>query len=738
MNSTGQPLNRVDGVRKVTGTATFSAEHKIPRLAHAVLVMSTIANGRISAVDSVDAERMRGVIAVLTHKNAPRLPSAGKAAAGQPPAGRVLNLLQDDRVHYNNQPVALVVAETLEQAADAARHVRLGYQAEQATIDFEKAKLQPVDPKKAKDGPADTNRGNLDAGIAAAAAQIDVAYRTPMEHHNPMEPHATIAVWEGDHLTLYDSTQYVTGDRNAVAKTLGIAPDKVRVVCPYVGGGFGCKGSTWSHVVLTAMAARRAGRPVKLVLDRPQMFGPVGGRPNTEQRMLLAAGKDGALTAVRHNVLASTSFQEDWLETAALVTRMMYAAPNQQTTHRLARLNIGTPTFMRAPGEATGSFALECAMDELAYEMKVDPIDLRLRNYAQEDPEKHKPWSSNALRECYRVGAERFGWARRDPRPLSMRDGSTLIGMGMASATYPANRSAAKASARLLPDGGAVVRSGTQDLGTGTYTVMTQVAADALGLPPDKVRFELGDSALPQAPVSGGSQSVASVSPAVQAACAALRDKLVGLALADRRSPLAGASPDNGWLFLRSSTDRREPYAAILARNGGRAIEASGEAKAGSEKEEYSMHSFGAVFAEVHVDADLGEVRVPRITAAYGVGQLLNAKTGHSQLMGGIVWGVGMALMEATEYDLRYGRAVNANLAEYHVPVNADIGAIDIVVVPEKDAHINPLGAKGIGEIGITGVAAAIANAVYHATGKRVRELPITLDKLLDGAGPSI
>jgi xanthine dehydrogenase YagR molybdenum-binding subunit len=736
MSLIGQPISRVDGIRKVTGTATFSAEHKIPRLAHAVLVTSTVPNGRILRVDSAEAEKMRGVISVMTHLNAPRLPSAGKAAAGQPPAGRVLNLLQDDRVHYNNQPVAVVVADTFEHAVDAARHVRMSYRADQAMTDFEKAKLQQVDPKKAKDGPADTSRGKLEDGIAAGVAQIDVAYRTPVEHHNPMEPHATIAVWEGDHLTLYDSTQSVTGDRNTVAKTLGISPDKVRVICPYVGGGFGSKGSTWSHVVLAAMAARRAGRPVKLVLDRPQMFGPVGHRPHTEQRMLLAAAKDGALTAVRHNVVASTSFQEDWLETSALVTRMMYASPNQQTTHRLARLNTGTPTFMRAPGEASGSFALECAMDELAYELKVDPIDLRLRNYAGRDPEKNKPWSSNALRECYRVGAERFGWARRDPRPLAMKDGNTLIGMGMASATYPANRSAASATARILPDGSAVVQSGTQDLGTGTYTVMTQVAAEALGLPPDKVRFELGDSALPKAPVSGGSQSVASVSPAVQAAAAAVRAKLVALAIADRKSPLSGAiaedvASDKGWLMLRSAPDRREPYAAVLARNGGRALEASAEAKPGSEKEEYSMHAFGAVFAEVHVDAELGEIRVPRITAAYGVGQLLNEKTGHSQLMGGVVWGVGMALMEATEYDLRTGRPVNANLAEYHVPVNADIGVIDIVVVPEQDAHINPLGAKGIGEIGITGVAAAIANAVYHATGKRVRDLPITLDKVL-------
>jgi xanthine dehydrogenase YagR molybdenum-binding subunit len=736
MNSTGQAMNRVDGIRKVTGAATFAAEHRLPGLAHAVLVTSTIANGRISAIDSAAAEKMPGVLAVLTHRNAPRLPAGGKAAASRPPEGRVLNLLQDDRVNYNRQPVALVVADTLEHAADAARRVQVRYRAERATTDFEEAKQRPVIPEKAKDGPADTSRGNLADGIAAGAVQIDVSYRTPMEHHNPMEPHATIAVWEREHLTLYDSTQYVAGDRNTVARTLGLTPDKVRVICPYVGGGFGCKGSTWSHVVLAAMAARRVGRPVKLVLERPQMFGPVGGRPNTEQRMLLAAAKDGALTAMRHNVVASTAFQEDWLEPSALVSRMMYAVPNQQTTHRLARLNIGTPTFMRAPGEASGSFALECAMDELAYELKVDPIPLRLRNYAARDPEKNKPWSSNALGECYRVGAERFGWARRDPRPLAMREGNTLIGTGMACATYPVNRSAARASARILPDGSAVVQSGTQELGTGTYTVMTQVAADALGLPVARVRFELGDTALPPAPVSGGSQTVASVAPAVQAAAEAVVEKLVALAIADRRSPLAGAARDdvsmeNGWLFLLSAPERREQYAAVIARNGGRAVEASADARPDGEKEAYSMHSFGAVFAEVRVDADLGEIQVPRIVAAYGVGQLLNEKTGHSQLMGGVVWGVGMALMEQSEYDLRYGRVVNANLAEYLVPVNADIGTIDIMVVPEKDRHVNPLGAKGIGEIGITGVAAAIANAVYHATGKRVRDLPITLDKVL-------
>jgi len=551
-----------------------------------------------------------------------------------------------------------------------------------------------------------------------------------------MEPHATVAAWDGDHLTLYDATQYISGVQKTVAKTFGIDTAQVQVISPYLGGGFGCKGSTWSHVVLAAMAARQAGRPVKLVLERPQMFGPVGGRPRTEQRLQAAAGADGKLSALRHDVIASTSFIEDWVESSALLTRMLYACPNQHTSHRLAPLNTGTPTFMRAPGEATGSFALEAALDELAYALKMDPIQLRLQSYAEADPDKDKPWSSKSLRECYRTGAERFGWARRSPEPRSMRADGKLLGMGMATATYPAMRQGASALARLLPDGTALVRSGSQDLGTGTYTVMTQVAADALGMAPDKVRFELGDTDFPEAPVSGGSQSVASVAPAVRAAATAARLKLIDMARADAGSPLYGAPLDdvtveNGWLSRRSDRSRREPMAAVIARHGGRPVEATMHAEPGDEKQRYSMHSFGAVFAEVRVDPDLGEVRVQRVVANYGVGRLLNRKTGRSQLMGGIVWGIGLALMEQTEYDLRSGRPVNANLSEYHVPVNADVHDIEVIVVDEDDPHINSLGAKGIGEIGIVGVGAAIANAVWHATGKRVRDLPITLDKLL-------
>ncbi|CAJ0731087.1 MAG: xanthine dehydrogenase family protein molybdopterin-binding subunit [Ralstonia sp.] len=732
MSNVGQPLDRTDGLLKVTGQARYSAEFQVPRLVHAVLVQSTVPAGRITRVDTHVAQAMPGVLLVMTHESAPRLPNGGKPAL-EPPAGRVLSLLQDDQVHYNGQPVALVVGDTLEHAQAAARMVRVEVAQQAARLDFETARADAHSPGKVQGQSADTTRGDVVAGMAQAAQRIEAVYGTPMEAHNPMEPHATIAVWEGDSLTLYDSTQYVSGVRRTVAKTLGLSPDKLRVVCPFVGGGFGCKGSVWSHVVLAAMAARQVGRPVKLVLERPQMFGPVGGRPRTEQRIAMGAASDGRFTAISHDSLTTTSMIEDWTEPCAVVTRMLYDTPHQRTTHRLARLNIGTPTFMRAPGEATGTFALEVALDEMAYALGIDPVELRLRNDAVQDPEKRLPWSSKSLAACYRAGAERFGWARRNPQPGSMRKGNTRIGWGMATATYPANRSAAAATARYLPDGTAQVESGSQDLGTGTYTVMTQVAADAMGVPVDRVHFSLGDTRMPEAPVSGGSQSAASVSPAVQAAGTRVRDALIAAAIADANSPLHGLAADEVTVadgFLSARSGAREPVAAVVARYG-RPIEVTAKVQPGEEKQKFSMHSFGAVFVEVHVDADLGVVRVSRIVGSYGVGRLLNAKTGRSQLMGGIVWGMGMALFEESLLDPRYGRIVNNNLAEYHVPVNADVPDIDILVLDEADPHINPLGAKGIGEIGITGVPAAIANAVYHATGRRVRELPIMLDKLI-------
>jgi len=741
-NLTGQPLDRTDGIMKVTGGARYAAEFPEGRLAHAVLVTSTIASGTIASIDTSRAQAVPGVLLVMTWQTAMRLPNGGHSPLSMP-AGRRLTLLQDNVVRYSNEPVAVVVADTLEHATDAAQQLRITYDTTPATLDFERVKANAYDAPPQQGRQMSSQRGNLEAGLAQGPVKIDEIYSTPMQYHNAMEPHATMAHWDGPQLTLYDSTQGVSGASTAVAATLGIPAQNVRVLSPFIGGGFGSKGSSWSHVTLCAMAAKQTGRPVRLALERPQMFGPVGGRPRTEQHLTLAAREDGTLTAIDHVTLSNTSTFEDWSEMSGLVSRMMYAAPNAHTNHRLLKLNVGTPTFMRAPGETTGSFALESAMDELAWRLKMDPIALRLKNFAAIEPQENKPWSSNALRECYTAGAERFGWSRRIAIPRSMRDGNTLIGYGMACATYPGNRSPASAVARILPDGTAMVASGTQDIGTGTYTVMTQVAADALGFPLDRVHFALGDSKLPHAPGSGGSQSAASVAPAVQAAARGARDQLIALAVADSGSPLHGASPndatvDNGWVVSRSDPSRRDPAAAIIARAGGKPIEVQSSAKPGDEKQHYAFHSFGAVFAEVHVDADLGTIRVARIVGAYDVGTRLNAKTARSQLLGGMVWGVSTALEEQALLDTRYGRVVNNNLAEYHVPVNADIDEMDVLFVGDPDTRFNPLGIRGIGEIGITGGPAAIANAVYHATGVRVRDLPITLDKVMPEAGRGV
>ncbi|HEY2397125.1 MAG TPA: xanthine dehydrogenase family protein molybdopterin-binding subunit [Rudaea sp.] len=731
----GQPLTRIDGIAKVTGTAQYATDFDAPRIAHAVLVQSSIAKGEIAAVRSEHARALPGVLLVMSHANAPKLPAA--ALGSNPPGERALSLLQNPAVRYNGEPVAVVVAESLEQARQAALLLEFDYREDTPALDFTAALTSAYKPESLTHGGPDAAWGDVDAALAAASKKISVTMTTPMESHNPMEPHATLASWDGDRLTVHDSTQGVSGCRKALAKKLGMAPEKIRVISPYIGGGFGCKGSAWSHVVLAAMAAREVRRPVRLALERTQMFGPVGYRPRTQQRIALGADATGKLLAIRHDVISPTSTFEDWSEASALLTRMLYACANVSTTHRLVKLNLGTPTFMRAPGESTGSFALETAMDELAYELRMDPLELRRRNYTEREPESGKKFSGKSLRECYRRAAERFGWSRRKPAPRSMRDGGKLIGQGMATATYPANRQPANALVRLQPDGSVLVQCGTQDIGTGTYTIIAQVAADSLGVAARRIKVELGDSDLPEAPVSGGSMTAASVTPAVREAAVQVRAKVIGMAISDPASPLHGIDAGevdsaDGWLRARSDAVRREPHAAILARAGGQPVEARAGAKLDDEtRKQYSMHSFGAVFAEVDVDEALGQIRVRRVVATYDVGRILNAKTARSQLIGGIVWGIGMALLEHTLVDEESGRVANANLAQYHVPVSADIADIDVTFIDESDDIFNPVGARGIGEIGITGVAAAIANAVFHATGKRIRDLPITVENVL-------
>ena len=737
----GAPVSRVDGPLKVTGAARYSAEIPVPELTYGIIVQSEIARGTIEHLDTSAAEQLPGVIAVMTPENTEKLESLltfeREGKKGGRPTGRALSLLQDNAVHYNGQPIALVIAESLEIAMQAASLVRATYRAETPVVDV-RAALPSAFPHTEKIFgrlPPQLQSGDVEAGLAAAQVCLDQTYTTPMETHNPMEMHATIAAWDDERVTLWDSTQNVYGVRGVVAKALGIPVDHVRVVSHFIGGAFGGKGSAWSHVLLAAMAARQIGRPVKLVLTRRQMFGPVGGRPHTIQHTAIGALRDGTLTAIRHNTTASTSAIEDWLEPSGLVTRILYECPNVETTHHLVRLNVGTPTFMRAPGEATGSFALESALDELAYMLEMDPIALRLKNHADADPESGKPWSSKSLKECYSLGADRFGWARRNPTPRSMRDGDLLVGMGMATATYPARRLPASAEVCVYADGRVVVKAASHDLGTGTYTILTQLAADALGVPIECVTVELGDTNLPPNPISAGSMTVASTGSAVHLASMAARYKLVELAVSDPDSPLHGTRHEDvvieeGCLTARAS-ECGESMQTLLARHGGKPIEGKAESKPGDETQQYAMHSFGAVFVEVRVDPDLGTIRVSRVVGAYGVGRVMNPKTARSQLIGGITFGIGMALMEHTITDPRSGRYVNADIAEYHIPVHADVPPMEILFADERDAHVDPIGAKGIGEIGMTGVAAAIANAVYHATGVRVRDLPITLDKLI-------
>lgn len=717
--SIGDPLDRVDGRLKVTGSATYAAEFPIADVAHAVIVTSSIANGRIAKMDTAAAERAPGVLAVLTPQNAPRLANPpkpatmshdGGGAGGSMPPMRIPTLLQNDEVHYNGQPIGVVVADTFEHAMAAVPLVVVRYAEEPPVLDIRTAPRNPPDTVRPLGGPRTYSRGDFTRGLADAEVKVDETYQTPLENHNPMEVHSCIASWDGDQLTLHESTQGISSVRGTLARTFGLPPQNVRVVSYFTGGGFGSKGGAWSHEALAAMAAQVVNRPVKLVLTRRQMFGPVGGRPHTIQQVTLGARRDGTLTAVRHASTSNTSTLENWVEPATNQTRMLYECPNLKTHYELARLNVGSPTFMRAPGESSGTFALESAMDELAYALGMDPVALRLKNYAEHDPESGHPWTSKSLRECYELGAEKFGWSKRAAAPRSIRDGRWLVGWGFATATYPARRLPAGATARLLPDGTIDVRAGTQEIGCGTYTVMSQIAADTLGVPVNRVRFELGDTNFPDNPASTGSVTAASTGSAVYEAAVALRDKIEQLA--------------PGGLANNAAAD-------IVKRNGGAPLDATVASKPGSEQQHFSAHAFGAVFTEVRVDPELAIVRIPRVVTAHAVGRVLNEKTARSQIQGGVVWGVGMALLEETLIDPQTGRYMNSDLAEYLVPINADIGTIDVHFVQEKDSNVNPIGVKGAGEIGITGVAASIANAVYHATGKRVRELPIRLEKLL-------
>jgi xanthine dehydrogenase YagR molybdenum-binding subunit len=732
----GKPLDRVDGRLKVTGAARFAAEFPADKMAYAVLFDSTIANGRIASLDTSAAERVPGVLTIITHKNAPKLRPVAASPSEGPAAERRLPL-QSPVIYHGGQHIGIAIADSIEHATTASELVRVTYDEQPHATDMDRERAHAVPPERKVAGkPADTLRGDLQAGLAAAQVRVEETYRTPTEHHNPMETHAATAVWDADKLTIYVATQFTFGTRQSLATTLGIPEENVRVVCLFVGGGFGCKGSVWTHVPLAAIAARQVKRPVKLVLTRAQMFTTVGHRAETEQRLTLAATRDGRLTAIAHEGLSHTSTFDEFTEPFTKPTQMMYASPNLRASQRLVRLNVGTPTYMRAPGESSGMFALESGLDELAYKLNMDPIQLRIVNHADTDPDTGLPWSTKSLKESYQLGAEKFGWARRTPEPRSMRDGRYLLGMGMASAVYPVNHFPSSARVRILQDGSAIAESGTHELGTGTYTVLGQVAAEALGLPVERVTVLIGDTRLPRAFVSGGSSTVMSVGSSVHGAALAARSKLLQMARSDSKSPLYGSQEDqivarDGWLTLKSDSTKRETYGSVLSRAGLKEVEGLFKTEFNDKEKKYSSHSFGAHFAEVRVDPDFGLVRVSRYTAVFGIGRVMNEKTARSQMKGGIVMGIGMALTEETVMDHQFGRIINADLGEYHVPVNADVPPMDIYFIDEFDSQASVIGAKGAGEIGIVGAPAAVANAVYHATGKRIRDLPITPDKLL-------
>jgi xanthine dehydrogenase YagR molybdenum-binding subunit len=693
----GQPLARVDGPRKVTGSATYAAEFAPDGLVHAVLVPATIARGRIVAIDAAEALSGPGVLGLLTHENMPALGALPERGVF-PTEDRLP--LSDAVVHYAGQHVALVVAETLEQARHGAALVRVRYAEEEPELPAGDALVALARPSSEESD--HHRRGDIAAALARpAAARVEQTYTTPVETHHPMEPSATVAAWDGDgRVTVWDSTQWVAGTQRALAGVLGLDPDAVRVISRFLGGGFGGKGAAWPHTLLAAVAAREFRRPVKLMLTRAQMSTASGHRPPTVQTLTLSCAEDGRLLALRHRSVNLTSPTTEYIESCGHSTsRTLYACENVEVTHASVPANLPPPTWMRAPGECSGSFALECALDELAIALGIDPVELRLRNHADRNPATGLPWSGKQLRACYEHGADAFGWAARDPAPGSLRDGDDLVGWGMATAVYPAYRSPASAEVVVGEDGRAVVRAATHDLGTGAYTVFTQVAADALGIAPERITFELGDTALPRAPVAGGSTSTASVSDAIIAAAGQVRAELDAGATHARAE--ARAAPD--------------PEVA----------------------DAYSMSSFGAHFVEVRIDPADARVRVSRVVSVMDVGRVLNPSTARSQIAGGVIMGIGMAVSEETLRDPRSGRPVNPDLAGYVIPVNADIGTIDVAFIDEPDPHINTLGARGVGEIGITGVAAAVANAVHHATGLRIRDLPITPERLLAAGLPA-
>jgi xanthine dehydrogenase YagR molybdenum-binding subunit len=735
----GTATSRIDGVAKVTGAAKYAAEFDAPGLLHGSVVISTIAKGRVTSIDTGAAKRVEGVIDVLTHAHRPWMADDDKAYKDDvAPLGAPFRPLYDDKIRFSGQPIALVVAETLEVARSAASLVQAEYEREAHVTDVYSRRdaaipvAPPTNEFEAFFTPPKP-RGTAEGALAAAAVRHEAEYYTPIEHHNPMELYASTVVYESDgKLTVYDKTQGVQNVQRYLCSVFSMKPEDVRVMSPFVGGAFGIGLRPQFEAALAALAAQALRRSVRIVLTRPQMYA-LGYRPATIQRIALGANTGATLDAITHDAISVTSQYEDYYRQETGWSGVLYACAHARYGHKLAKLDLPTSCDMRCPSAATGVYALECAMDELAVALKIDPLELRLRCYSDRNQNSGSPFSSKALRECYRQGAEAFGWDKRSPEPRSMRDGHDLVGWGMATGVWDAFQAPIAVRIVVGANLDAEVACATSDIGTGTYTIMAQVAADMLGLPLESISVKLGDSSLPQSPVEGGSWMAASVSNGIAATAAAVRDELLRLAKQIPNSPLANAELGEVELAAGKLMSKADPLRSVsiadAMRHGGLdRVEREITTNPGQDARAHNAHS--AVFVEVKVDEQLGVIRVTRVVSAVAAGRILNTKTASSQILGSVVWGIGMALREETLIDHRDGRIVNANIAEYLVPVHADVEDIKVIFVDERDDS-NPLGVKGLGEIGIVGVPAAIANAVYHATGKRVRDLPITLDKLL-------
>jgi xanthine dehydrogenase YagR molybdenum-binding subunit len=729
--------DRVTGYDIVTGKAKYASEQELPGMTYGVLVHSTIAKGSIEALDTRAAERSPGVIAVISHLNSPKVPAydAGANPVKGPVGGRELQVFNGNTVYFAGQPIALVIADTYERAVHAASHVKAKYTKESHNTDIAtmRDKLTPLEGNRYND----YGRGVADAWKTAAVT-VEAEYEIPIEVHNPMELHATTIHWTAeDKIVVYDKTQGVKSTQRSIANAFKLKQEDVQVYAPYVGGGFGSALRTWPHVIAAAIGAKKTGKPLKLVLTREQMFTMVGYRPYAYQKIGIGADANGKFTGITHEAHSITSPYEEFTEGIVNASRFLYACPNVTTRYKVYSLNLSTPTWMRGPGEATGCFALESAIDELAYKLNLDPIEIRLRNYAETDPEKNRPHSSKFLKEAYQLGADKIEWTKRDPKPGAVREGEWFTGYGMSTGVFNASRGTARALARIFSNGTLVVQSAVSDSGPGTATSMTIIAADIMKLPVKKVSFELGDSSYPQGPSQGGSTTTSTLGSAVNDVCISLRKQLAELAAKlpvfhNVQHTAADAFDfEDGAVVLRSDRSKKISYQDILKQNNLTQLEATEESKANAEMRNYSAYSYSVHFVKVMVHSLTGVVRVVRAVTACDAGKIVSPKTAENQVIGGVTGGIGMALMEEGVIDQRYGRWVNNNFADYHLPVNADVPRIEALFVNKPDPLLNAMGAKGMGEIALIGFPAAVANAVFNATGRRIRELPITLDKLL-------